>query len=344
MKNPFSLSFGKEPASLISREYQSNEIIDSFTDENPAYQVCVITGVRGAGKTVALTTIANRLRREPQWVVVDLNPEASDLIHMLAAELSNRKELLQLFRDAKINLSFLGFGLEIDGEPPITDDTVALRRMLEKLTESGKRILVTIDEASSTPQFRVFASQFQIFMRENLQVFLLMTGLYENISELQDSKNLTFLYRAPKLKLRPLNLTLVARKYRETFNLPDSEATAMARMTKGYPFAFQALGYLCWTRKLPWQDVLTDFDVCMEENVYEKIWSELSETDQRTVRAICTAKDQKVESIRAELHMDSNNFNVYRKRLIRRGIVSCPRRGYLELSLPRFAEFVFQDY
>lgn len=40
-KNPFSLSFGKEPVSLINRNVQSYEIIDTFEDENPAYQVCM---------------------------------------------------------------------------------------------------------------------------------------------------------------------------------------------------------------------------------------------------------------------------------------------------------------
>lgn len=55
--NPFSLSFGKEPVSLINRNVQSYEIIDTFEDENPAYQVCMITGVRGSGKTVMLTEI-----------------------------------------------------------------------------------------------------------------------------------------------------------------------------------------------------------------------------------------------------------------------------------------------
>ena len=204
MQNPFSLSFGKEPLSLIDRDYQNREILDSFTAENPAYQVCMITGVRGAGKTVALTTIANDLRSRREWIVVDLNPEM-DLLHQLAAELSNRRELFELFRDAKINLSFLGFGIEIDGEPPITDIVVALRRMLERICHSGKRVLITVDEASATPRFRAFASQFQIFIRENLNVFLLMTGLYENIAQLQNSKNLTFLYRAPKVDLKPLN-------------------------------------------------------------------------------------------------------------------------------------------
>ncbi len=252
-QNPFSLAFGKEPVSYIRRDYQSHEIIQSFLSPNPAYQVCMITGVRGSGKTVALSSIANHLKQEKSWIVIDLNPER-DLLHMLAAELSNRRELLELFRDAHINLTFLGLGLEIDGVPPITDHVVALRRMLEKLTKSGKKVLITIDEVSSTPQLREFASHFQIFMREGLSLFLLMTGLYENVYELQNEKTLTFLYRAPKIELRPLSIPLIMEKYSEIFSLSQEGSLAMAKATKGYSFAFQVLGYLCWTtKKIGWK-------------------------------------------------------------------------------------------
>lgn len=69
-KNPFSLSFGKEPVSLINRNVQSYEIIDTFEDENPAYQVCMITGVRGSGKTVMLTEINKTFVAEDDWIVM----------------------------------------------------------------------------------------------------------------------------------------------------------------------------------------------------------------------------------------------------------------------------------
>ena len=138
MTNPFSLSFGKEPLSFIERGRQSREIIDSFSEENPSCQVYMITGVRGSGKTVLLTDIAKHFRREKDWIVVDLSPER-DLLQMLAADLSNRPELLSIFQDAKINLSFLGLGLEIDGVPPITDVSVAVTRMLERLGKKNKK-------------------------------------------------------------------------------------------------------------------------------------------------------------------------------------------------------------
>lgn len=340
--NPFSLSFGKAPVSFIERDFQSREILDSFTAKNPSYQVCMITGVRGSGKTVLLTTIADRLKKNDQWIVADLNPER-DLLQMLTAELGNRRDLIEIFKEARINLSFLGFGLEIEGEPPVTDMVVALRRMLEKLTKKNKRVLITIDEVTASDKVREFASQFQIFMRENLNVFLLMTGLYENIYELQNQKTLTFLYRAPKVVLKPLSLPLIAQKYGEIFGLNEMESMEMAKATKGYSFAFQVLGYLCWTTGKNWKNVLPEYDTYLEEYVYEKIWSELSQKDKQVLQAMCTVKSTKVEDIRKVMGMNSNNFTVYRSRLLKKGIIYVPEYGKLAFSLPRFGEFVIRQ-
>lgn len=341
MTNPFSLSFGKEPLSFIERGRQSREIIDSFSEENPSCQVYMITGVRGSGKTVLLTDIAKHFRREKDWIVVDLSPER-DLLQMLAADLSNRPELLSIFQDAKINLSFLGLGLEIDGVPPITDVSVAVTRMLERLGKKNKKVLITIDEAVCSQTMREFVSLFQIFMRQELPVFLAMTGLYENIYELQNEKTLTFLYRAPKMELQPLNIGMIAVKYKEIFRLDDEDALQMAKETKGYPFAFQVLGYLCWKKKVKWMDVLPEYSQYLEEYVYEKLWSELSANDKKVLIAMTEAEDLKVGTIRAKAGKSSSSFGVYRDRLIKKGIVVAADYGYLDFALPKFKEFVYR--
>ena len=342
MRNPFSLSFGKEPQSMIERNIENDEIIESFVDQNPAYQVCMITGVRGSGKTVAMTAIANQMRKLEDWIVLDLNPER-DLIYSMAAELSNQRELMQIFKDAKINLSVFGLGVEIDGEPPITDIVVALERMLEKLKEKNKKVLVTIDEVMVSKTIKEFTSQFQIFMRKNLNVFLIMTGLYENIYELQNEKSLTFLYRAPKIELKPLRIPMVADKYMTELNVDMEAATEMARVTKGYPFAFQVLGYLCFKNQTSYQKNIAEFDAYLEEYVYEKIWSELSAKDKDVVVAMSKCEGSKVEAIRKEASMDSNTFTVYRKRLLKKGIVVATSYGNLDFVLPRFGEFVLRN-
>lgn len=339
MKNPYSLTFGKEPLSMISRTMQVSEILESFEDDNPAYQVCMITGIRGVGKTVLLTEVAKTLRNEDNWIVTDLSPER-DLLHSLAACLSNQPNLTELFRKAKINLSFLGLGLEMDGVSPITDLSVALTRMLEHIGKQGKRVLITIDEAVCNSAMREFVSMFQIFMRQELPVFLLMTGLYENIYELQNEKTLTFLYRAPRMELGPLNIGMIAENYKKTFQLDDDEALTMAKETKGYPFAYQVLGYLCWKNQTNWINVLAEYSQCLEDYVYEKLWSELSGSDRKILIAMSSCESSKVAAIREKAKMTSNSFSVYRDRLIKKGILLASEYGYLEYVLPRFQEFV----
>lgn len=337
--NPFSLTFGKEPASMIARTVQVSEIIDSFEDENPAYQVCMITGVRGSGKTVMLTEIARTLRERRDWIVADLSPER-DLIQALAAYLCNQPDLTEIFRRARINLSFLGLGVEIDGAPPITDMSAALGRMLEHIGKQRKKVLITIDEAVCNRFMREFVSMFQIYMRQNLPVFLIMTGLYGNIYELQNEKTLTFLYRAPRMELGPLNIGMIAENYRTIFQLDKESALLMAKETKGYPFAYQVLGYLCWKRETGWQKVLPEYSQYLEDYVYEKLWSELSRQDKKVLAAIADAENHKVETIRKAAGIASNTFSVYRDRLMKKGLTVSPEYGYLEYSLPKFGEFV----
>ena len=57
-KNPYTLVFGKEPSQLISRISQERDVIENFTSDDPSWQLYMITGVRGMGKTVFMTDIA----------------------------------------------------------------------------------------------------------------------------------------------------------------------------------------------------------------------------------------------------------------------------------------------
>ena len=55
----------------------------------------------------------------------------------------------------------------------------------------------------------------------------------------------------------------------------------MADMTKGYPFAFQVLGYLTWQKDGDYKSVVGMYRQYLSEYVYDKIWSELSNKDKK---------------------------------------------------------------
>ena len=342
-RNPYTLVFGKEPKQLISRNASIIDLVDMFCEEEPAQQIYMITGVRGSGKTVFMTSVSQRIRKQGDWIVVELNPEL-DLLSGLAAKLSGENSLAKIFRAAKINLSFLGFGMEIEGVAPVRDVETAIGKMLETIKKHKKKVLITIDEVTSTKSMRIFASAFQIYLRQELPIFLIMTGLYENIDLLQNEKHLTFLHRAPKMELKPLNIRTIADNYKKNFKLDDQKALYMAKLTRGYSFAFQVLGYFTWENGGKIENALDEFRQYLEDYVYEKIWSDLSKGDKRLAYGIARCESGKVSEVRKILQMETNEFNPYRRRLMRRGIINGAERGYVHFALPMFENFVMDNY
>ena len=172
MANPYSLTFGKQPESYISRLEQTNSIVEAFSGENPVSQAYIVTGIRGSGKTVLMADVSKQFEAKKDWIVVELNPER-DLLDALAAHLYSRKELQMLFVEAEIDLSFLGLGLSIKNSTPITDIEVALGRMLDTLKKHNKKLLICIDEVTASANMKVFVSAFQIMVRKDYDVFCL---------------------------------------------------------------------------------------------------------------------------------------------------------------------------
>ena len=329
MQNPFTLTFGRSPLESVDRPVQINEIIENFTADTINQQMFIITGVRGSGKTVMMTEISHRLRENDDWVVIELNP-ATDLLSAMLSKLNSDNICAGLIKSAKLDLSFFGFGVSIEGTQPITDAETAIIKILERLKKGGKRLLITIDEMTNSEYMKVFAGAFQIFVRQELPVFLLGTGL--------------FLYRAPKIQLKPLNNAAIINKYKTIFNISPEKAAQMAGLTKGYPFAFQVLGYLTWNNDGDYNGILGEYEQYLSEFVYDKIWSELSQKDRMVAKGIADIKSGKIKEIRDAIGMETNEFNPYRKRLIRKGIVSGEKRGYVYFTLPLFEEYVIENY
>ena len=340
MKNPYSLVFGIEPTEFVSRLAQNDEIVDSLVEG--IQRIFMVTGVRGSGKTVFLTHIKSQFLQMKDWEVVELSTER-DMLNGLVSKLGNQDSLLSIFRKAKINLSMFGIGIEVEETNPISDVEVALEHMLKELDKHHKKVLVLVDEAIDNKQMREFASVFQILIRDGLPLYLMMTGLHDNIDDLQNEKNLTFLHRAPKIRLSPLSIGTMAGNYKKNLNLDRGQSVRMAQLTKGYSYAFQVLGYCMWENKNDYESSVNMMKQYLEEYVYDKIWSELSGKDKVVAYAIATTPTGKVKDIREKIDMKSNEFGPYKKRLIRKGIVG-DDDGYARFTLPLFDEFVQENF
>lgn len=65
-----------------------------------------------------------------------------------------------------------------------TDLRIVLEKVLKQLKEKGIKVLVTLDEAQSTPEVKQLATTYQLMRREKYNISLVMTGLPSEVSEL----------------------------------------------------------------------------------------------------------------------------------------------------------------
>lgn len=339
MENPFSISFGREPKELIDRSMELGTITDVFNREYSTSQVFLITGVRGSGKTVSLTKLYDEFSLKDNWIVIEIN-SSDNMLEELASKLYENKTMHKHFVKAEINLSAFGIGINIKNVPPISHISTALEKMLKEVKAQNKKLLVCIDEATNTNNMKLFVSTFQILIRHNLPIYLLMTGLYQNIDDLQNEDALTFLLRAPKIKLDKLNILSIANSYEKIFNIDNKKAIELAKLTNGYAFAYQLLGYLCFENKTTdIKKIIKDFDIQLAQLVYEKIWSELTAKEKDVCIAMAKGNN-KIKDVRQEANIGSGTMSTYRLRLARKGIIDIETYGEVSFALPRFKEVI----
>ncbi len=362
--NPFTLTFGKQPATLINRKLENaDEIISTFEAENPVTQTYLISGVRGSGKSALLAEVANRLEASSKWVVVELNSKQPLLSEFVTRLIDNG--LLKMHLLTVIYVGILEhFNLNYNDN----DNVGRMSLVLHSLKKNHKKVLVTIDDASVDENMRTFMSQFQLLVRKGFDIYLLMTGLYENISGFQNDLNLSFLpnrshivlnsgdvmqmqkiadysflLRVPKFTLTSLDISEIKSRYARFFDISEEDAEKMAALTMGYPFAFQALGMLYWEYRdsCTFEEIVDKFDHLLVDFVYRAIWSESTEAEKVIICEMPT-EGQKISLIDLynKVEMKHDEFTKYIERLINRGICHAPESGYITLSLPRLRTII----
>ena len=116
----------------------------------------------------------------------------------------------------------------------------------------------------------------------------------------------------------------------------------MAVITKGYPFAYQAMGKYVWDDKKHElnNSVLLKFDEALSHYIYKKMWSELSQKDKWFMSFIVQKEDMPVSELLEISAQKKNEFSQYRERLRDKGLIDVSTHGIIKYTLPRFDIFV----
>ena len=341
MKNPFTLSFGILPENFIRREEIIATVMDGFVDEENDAKMYILTGVRGSGKTVMLNYLKKQFEAMDDWLVLTINPEM-DILESIASKLYEKGSLKRYFLKTSFNFSFHGIGFSIEGNTPLKNIETLLEKMMEIIKDKKKKVLIAIDEISNSDNIKVFSHTFKNMVNNGLPIYLLATGLYENVYHMSNEKTLTFIYRAKKIHVDSLNLTSIAQSYKETLQLDDVFAKKCAALTEGYASAYQILGSIIFKTKAKKidDDLLSQFDSYLEEINYEKLWEDLSLMDKEFLYGFIAQKNNKAAVVIQNSKIAKTSYSRYRDRLMKKGIIRSDSYGYLSLTLPRLYEYI----
>lgn len=352
--NPFNPSFGRLPGIFIDREKQLNDVSEGIKSLNGPYQTSLVYGIRGVGKTAFLTDVCNSFAGQKDWIVVNIAANTNMLETLVQSIYRKTGSAIRKIID-KISGISVGVGsvsLEASKKQP-TSYQVILEEILEGFKKRGLHLLVAIDEASYSKELVEFAGIYQILIREELPICLIMTGLPKNISQLQNNKVLTFLLRAGRVELQPLDLIAVRFSYQQAFEsagntIDDSVLNFMAKATGGYAYAFQLLGYYLWNDgngEITTADVERVLNIYKENlfrNAYKKIIDDTTGFDRDFLFAMASFDSESVsiKELTAKLGKTSNYLASYKLRLIDSQIIQACGRGQVRFNLPFFDEFV----
>lgn len=366
--NPFRPNFGQVPARMAGRAGIIADLTAALDNgSGDPNLTTILIGARGIGKTALLTYVSS-VAGEHGWISVDTVCGQGMLEDIL---LQGRKAASHLLDatdgelrvselSAKISLPGFEAGVGLDrGEGAIdaADQNwrLAIEDLLDGLAQKDAGLLITVDEVDpSEPEMIKLASVYQLLVRAERPVALLMAGLPYNVSQLLADKSVSFLRRACQQHLGSIPDYEVADAFRRTAegagkDVDDNALDAAVEAIEGFPFMLQLVGYRSWETSA--DDGAITLDAAkrgvelaradMEVRVLKTTFDELSDMGVRFLEAMgADAGASSSQDIAARLGKSSNYVSSYKRRLMEAGVIEDAGRGKMRYALPGMREYL----
>jgi hypothetical protein len=356
----FSPTFGYRPKYIVGRDEEISEFMEGIADA-PGHpnRATFFIGQRGMGKTVLLLELAEQAR-EAGFIVVRVAAGETMLDEIIEGiqiagerHAGERKNPVKSVSDGAFGFS-VGFTFTEEIQKNFGFGT-KLTLLCEALTKRRKGILFLIDEIrASTAEMRVFATTYQHLVGDRMNVAVAMAGLPNAISAVLNDKILTFLNRAHKVNLNPLQIADVSVCYAKAlrdleieFDAKTLDAAALA--TGGYPYLFQLVGYHM-LKLLDGESRLTTTTVdlavanskrALASDVLLPCLNPLSAEDKKFLKAMAMDNEEsRVSDICDRLQAGKSHVQTYRRRLMEAGLIHSSSRGVLAFSIPYLGKYL----
>jgi hypothetical protein len=229
-----------------------------------------------------------------------------------------------------------------------------MEQYLDDLARHDVGLLFSVDEARATDrELESFVSTFQFFVRDKRKVALIMAGLPGNVMQMFRADSISFLRRALRRELLPIDQPEVRAVIRDTVEMTGRsiQGAALAKAaeeTKGLPFMIQLIGYHAFGQSDAKTISLTDVDNGLDSAkkdmvsmVLEATMYELSDKDRQFLTAMAMDRDEsRVSDIADRMGVSSQYVGNYRRRLKAQGVIAPAGRGRVVFAMPMLKELL----
>ena len=363
--NPFTPTFGVTPPLLVGRD----DVLDEFRlslDGSPGDpgRAILLTGVRGAGKTVALNACEDEAHRRG-WAVISETARPGVVAEITATRLP---ELLAEASGSTgrtsltgVNVTAAGFGGGISRERSERHPaTPSLRSQLTELADladaRGAGVLLSFDEVhrAARDDLRAIAQTVQHLFREGRALAFLAAGLPASVEDVLNDSVLTFLRRAERFTLGSVSPDDAKRALRTPIEnagraITDEAVAVAADGTHGYPFLVQLVGYQTWSVS-PQVEVIDEAQARLGVEraarrvgrlVHAPALAGLSDVDRSFLAAMAVDDGpSRLADIAARLGVSTTYASQYRLRLIAAEVIAPAGRGLVRFALPYLRDYL----
>jgi predicted AAA+ superfamily ATPase len=359
IESPFNPQFGKRPNSFVGRLDIVDGLMREYHDLNAPERVTIISGVRGSGKTSLLSDISSILEKTEDWIVVNVATTEKLLDNLMGVmeHKIDRKLNSKLPTIQRVTVGTPFVSVEL-GKRKLNSSSAFYPRLLSIMEELKKikfKVIFVIDEVNNTIEMREFVSTYQLLIRENYDIVLLMAGLPHYVDEMLNDKVLTFLRRSNQIFLPFIEPYILRVEYQRIFKEAgkafSEEALELAYIsTGGYPYLYQLIGYFMWRSGEDEinvqivQDAIEQSKGMLYQNVYNIIFSDLSRIEQAFLFEMHhVGQVVEIREIRERMNRSSGYINKYRDRLLKMGLIQSVSHGVIKFSLPFFNEYLIEQ-
>jgi len=354
MSNPFAPTFGATPPVFAGRDDILMDIADALEagTTHPDYTTLLI-GVRGAGKTAMLNVVED-LATEQGWLTISEHASPAglpDRLFRAAALLLGEMQAESARRVSSLTVAGFGIGFDSDDQDaPAPDLRAVLTSLGNQLSSSRTGLLITIDEVQSgdLDELREFGTVLQhVTRREGLPIAFVGAALPQLEETLLADEAVTFLQRCSRYDIDRLSMDATRRAIAEPLELcgsainPEALDLAVAA-TSGYAFMVQLVGFHSWKAAADPLSLITldavtagvsEAEQRIGRLVLEPTWRRLSPVDRRFLVAMaCDDGESHLAEIARRLDVEIKYAGVYRKRLIKAGMIISKSRGVVDFA------------